>query len=247
MVVAGVDLASSRALVALADWDPDIYVCIGFHPHEAAGMRPRDTEELRALAKHPKVVAIGEIGLDYHFDHSPRDVQREVFSRQLLLAQQLGLPVVVHSRESGEDVYRILAEWAKALGGQESSTAAENTLSAGMGGLGMLHCFSEGVEEACQYLDLGFSVSLSGTVSYPNAHKTRQVAAHIPLDRLLTETDAPYLPPQALRGHRNEPANVAAVVSEIAALRGLEGAEVASRTADNTIRLFRLSPGPSAP
>lgn len=229
MIVAGVDLPSSRTLVALADEHPNVYVCVGCHPHEASKFKAEDAGALRDLAKHPKVVAIGEIGLDYHYDHSPRDVQREVFSRQLSLAQQLGLPVVVHNRDAGEDVSAILGRW--------SSQASPD-----YGGrrFGMLHCFSEGVDEAKRYIGLGFCLSLACPITYPNAQKTRDVASVVPLDRLLSETDAPYLPPQALRGQRNEPANVASVVAKIAELRGISDEDVATQTAANARRLFHL-------
>lgn len=240
IVVTGVDLPSSRALLALADeygalpealegGRPALYVCVGFHPHEASKFKPKDLETLRDLAGHPKVVAIGEIGLDYHYNHSPRDIQRETFSRQLTLAQQLGLPVVVHNREADEDVSAILGRW--------SSQASPE-----YGGrrFGMLHCFSQGPDAARRYLDLGFCISLACPVTYPNAQTSRDVAATVPLDRLLTETDAPYLPPQSLRGQRNEPANVAAVVAKIAELRGIPVQDAATQTADNARRLFRI-------
>jgi len=226
MIAAGVDLPSSRSLVAIAEEHEAVYVAVGFHPHEAIKFRDQDAGELRRLAEHPKVVAIGEIGLDYHFDHSPREVQRDVFVRQLTLAADIGLPVVIHNRDAQDDMYPFLAEWA---------AYARNLPE-----IGMLHCFSEDLPAAEQYVDLGFHLSIACPVTYPNAQNTRDVVAGIPLYRLLTETDSPYLPPQNLRGKRNEPANVAAVVDKIAEIKGYESTFVAEQTAGNAIRLFAL-------
>ena len=260
IVVAAVDLPSSRALIAMAHEHgaepeglegrralagtggplpaalegrdgalPNLHVAVGFHPHEASKLRPEDITTLRALSRDRSVVAIGEIGLDYHYNHSPRDVQREAIRRQLDLAADLALPVVVHNRDAEEDMYPILRDWAR-----EAGTA--------YGGrqLGMMHCFSGGPSEAERYLDLGFCLSIACSVTYPNAQKTREVVAAVTLDRLLTETDSPYLPPQTHRGGRNEPAHVAAVVAKIAELKGLPEVQVATETTTNARRLFSI-------
>ena len=226
MVTAGVDLASSRAALALAERHAAVYAAVGFHPHEAATMQPEDTRELRRLADHPKVVAVGEIGLDYYRDHSPRETQRRVMQDQLDLAAELGFPVVVHNRKADRDIYAILSRWSEAAASSYQGRS-----------LGMLHCFSEDLEAALRYIALGFCVSLAGPVTYPNAGKAWEVAGGVPLDRLLVETDSPYLPPQSRRGHRNEPAHVAAVVAQIASQRKLSPADVAAQTAHNAAAL----------
>lgn len=230
-VTAGVDLESSRAAVSLAERYVSVYAAVGFHPHDAVKMRAGDLRELRTLAKHPKVVAIGEIGLDYYRDHSPREVQRRVFQEQLELAAELGLPIVVHSRETSQETYQALSEWSKEAKSRYAGLP-----------LGMLHCFSGDLAAALRYAELGFFISLAGPVTYPNARKTREVAAGVPLDRLLTETDAPYLPPQGRRGQRNEPAYLCAIIAQVACLRGMESTVVASATAHNATALFRLPP-----
>lgn len=229
MLSAGVDLASSRRVVALAARYPEVYAAVGLHPHEASNMRPQDIGLLRELAGRPKVCAIGEIGLDYRYDHSPRGVQRSAMAAQLELAAELGLPVVVHNREAGADTWSLLSEWADRTRPRYEGRP-----------LGMLHCFSEDAGTAQRYVDAGFYVSLAGPVTYPKSEHTRAVAAAIPLDRLLTETDSPYLPPQRWRGQRNEPARVSAVVDMIAAVRGIAPGAVASQTAANAARLFVL-------
>lgn len=227
MLCAGVDLESSRRVVGLADRFPEVYAAVGFHPHEASKLTDGDLAHLRTLAAHPKVVAVGEIGLDYHYDHSPRETQRRSLRAQLELAAGLGYPVVVHSRNSSEDMWALLSDWA-----------AGSAHRYGGRPLGMLHCFSEDLAAARRYVDLGFYISLACTVTYPKSAHTRTVAAELPLDRLLTETDAPYLPPQPRRGQRNEPAHVNAVVDQIASVRGLAPALVAAQTAMNAAALF---------
>jgi TatD DNase family protein len=173
------------------------------------------------------VVAIGEIGLDFHFDHSPQDVQRRALRELLDLAADLALPVVVHNRDANDCVRDILGEWSQEAAGEYGGRP-----------LGMLHCFSEDLTQAEYYLGLGFYLSLACTVTYPNAKITHEVAMKAPLDRLLTETDAPYLPPQGQRGQRNGPANVAAVVGRIAELREMTPADVALQVDRNAEALF---------
>ena len=231
MVSAGVDLESSRCTLKLAEQHPSVYAAVGFHPHEAAKMRPGDLQTLRSLAEHPRVVAIGEIGLDYYRDLAPRDVQRRVLQEQLTLAAELGLPVVIHSREASQDTFQTLSQWAS-----EVTPRYQGRL------LGVMHCFSGDADNALDYVALGFYISLAGPVTYPNARKTRDVATRVPLERLLVETDAPYLPPQGQRGQRNEPANVAAVVAEIGRLKETGSEEVACQTSRNAEAVFRLPP-----
>ncbi len=215
----GADLESSRAAVALAERYDFIYAAVGVHPHDARTLTPSGLEELRALARHPKVVAIGEIGLDYYRDLSPRPVQRQAFAEQLALAAELGLPVVIHSRDAWDDVLSILRGWT---------------------GGGVLHSYSGGPERLEEVLAMGFSIGLSGPVTFANAHRLRTVAVTVPLDRLLIETDCPYLTPEPYRGRRNEPAWVWYVAGAVARARGMTAEEIARATAENAARLLRL-------
>jgi len=215
----GTDLASSRAAVALAGEHDFIYAAVGVHPHDARTLTPAVLDQLRALARDPKVVAIGEIGLDYYRDLSPRPVQRRAFADQLALAADLGLPVVVHSRQAHDDVLAALREWR---------------------GAGVLHSYSGGPERLEEVLSLGFSVGISGPVTFPKAGRLRSVAARVPLDRLLVETDCPYLTPVPHRGERNEPAYVRYVVEAVARARGEEPEAVARAAAGNAHRLFGI-------
>jgi len=215
----GGDLASSRAAVALAERYDFVYAAVGVHPHDARTVTPAVLDELRALARHPKVVAVGEIGLDYYRDLSPRPVQRQAFADQLALAAELGLPVVVHSREALDDVLAGLRGWE---------------------GTGVLHSYSGGLERLEEVLELGFSIGISGPVTFPKAERLRVVAAAVPLERLLVETDCPYLTPVPYRGRRNEPAYVRYVAQAVARARGMEAEPLARATADNARRLFGI-------
>lgn len=182
------------------------------------------------MAGHPRVVAIGEIGLDYHYDHSPREAQRALFAAQLDQLEALGLPVVIHSREAADDTFAILASW---LAGR----AAERTAP------GLLHCFGYDAGWAERFLELGFLLSIPGVVTYPKAEQIKQVAAMVPHDRFTVETDCPYLAPQSHRGRRNEPAYLPETVRGVAALRGCSVELVAAQSVANTRALFKL-PGP---
>lgn len=203
------------------DW---IYTSVGIHPHEAKEVTPKHLEELERLAKHPKVIAWGEIGLDYFYDHSPRDVQAKVFSEQMNLARAAKLPIVIHCRDAWEDcLAQIEQEWK----------------SSGLGGV--LHCFTGTVEEAKRGLGMGFMISFAGNSTYPKAQNLREVMKSVPMENLLIETDSPYLAPQAYRGKRNEPAYVAEVAKTVANVRNLTPEEAASRTAENFRRFFRVA------
>ncbi len=217
----GADVASSARSIALAEKYPQIYAAVGMHPHDAKEMQEQDYSQLLCWAAHPKVVAIGEIGLDYHYDLSPRPVQKEVFLRQLDIARQTGKPFIVHEREAHADTFEIIRTAAKGLEG-------------------VFHCFSGSIETAREYLKLGFYISVAGPVTFPKSAKTKEVAQFVPIDRLLVETDSPYLTPQAFRGRRNEPAHVRLVAEEIAALRNLSLTELALATTENARRLFRI-------
>ena len=193
----------------------------GVHPHEARIADEAVYDELRGLAREGRIVAVGEIGLDFHYDHSPRDAQREAFRRQIRLAREVGLPVVVHTREAD-------AETAEILEGEGAAEAG-----------GVIHCFTGGLELARRALELGFFISFSGIVAFPRAEVIQQVAREVPDDRLLVETDAPFLAPPPHRGKRNEPAFVVDVVKKVAALRGTSAEAVGSLAHRNYARLFR--------
>lgn len=216
----GTDLASSQATVALAEQHDFVYATVGVHPHSAKTITPAVLDELRALAGHRKVVAVGEIGLDYYRDLSPRPVQRQAFADQLALATELGLPVVIHSREAHDDVIAALRGWE---------------------GSGVMHSYSTGPGRLEEVLELGMCVGISGPVTFPKADALRAVAAAVPLERLLVETDCPYLTPEPYRGRRNQPAYVRYVVEAVARARGVPAETVAQATADNVRRLFSIS------
>jgi len=202
------------------DW---IYATVGIHPHDANTATEEHFTQLSELARHPKVLAWGEMGLDYYYDHSPRDVQQRVFRRQLELARAAKQPIVIHCRDAWDDCLQILEEdWR----------------SSGLGGI--FHCFTATVPEARRGLDMGFLVSFAGNVTYPKMQHLRDAAREIPLESLLTETDSPFLPPQGRRGKRNEPAFVVEVAQALGNVRNLAPADVASATADNFRRFFRL-------
>jgi TatD DNase family protein len=204
------------------DW---IYATVGVHPHESKLATEEWFVELSRLAKHPRVLAWGEIGLDYFYDHSPRDIQQNVFRRQLSLAREANLPVIIHCRDAWPDCLRILDE--------------ENWRATNLAGI--FHCFTGSLADAQRGLDLGFLISFSCNVTYPKMSHLLQVAAALPLDRILTETDSPFLPPQAIRGKRNEPSNVIEVARALSNVRNLAPEEIARATADNFRRFFRLS------
>lgn len=222
----GVDLKTSRAAVALAAKHPIVYAAVGVHPHDAKTVTRQTTAKLRKLAAHPQVVAIGEIGLDYYRDLSPRDVQRRAFAEQLELAAELDLPVIIHNREATEDTFAALENWVSDGGRRR----------------GVLHSYSAGTGWLERALELGFSISISGPVTFPKATALQQVAQTVPLERLLIETDAPFLTPLPYRGRRNQPAYVQYVAKKIANLRGLPPTELGRQTTRNACKLFGLLP-----
>ncbi len=199
-----------------------IYAAVGWHPHDAKDMTDKDLAWIEELTKHPKVVALGEMGLDYYWDNSPRDVQADVFRRQIALARKVKLPIVIHDREAHQDIVDILRE--------------EKADEVG----GIMHCFSGSWELAKQCLDLNFYISLGGPVTFKNAKKPKEVAEKVPLDRLLIETDSPYLTPEPYRGKRNESAYVRYVAEKIAELRGMDFEALAEATTNNARTLLRV-------
>jgi TatD DNase family protein len=224
MVNVGTDLASSRAAVALGEAYPQIYAAVGVHPHDAKTLTGETLEELEALAGHPKVVAVGEIGLDFYRDLSPRDKQRQAFQQQLALASEAGKPVIIHDREAHSEVMSILRRWVE--GGNRPA--------------GVLHCFSGDLAMAQEAIELGFYVSIAGPVTFENARRLRELVRQLPLEKLLVETDCPYLAPHPHRGKRNEPAYVKLVAQEVARVKGLSSEKVARITSDNAQALFAL-------
>ncbi len=223
------DEASSQLAVELARREQGIWATVGIHPHEAAAADAGSFARLSELAVDEHVVAVGEIGLDYFRDLSPRPVQREIFKAGLTLADQLQLPVVVHSRDAVEDTFAALREWCSEHGGVTRSPP------------GVIHCYSYDVAWAERFLSLGFHISIPGTITYPKADALREVALIVPEEALLVETDCPYLPPQRWRGKRNEPAYLVETVAGIASVRGIEPLYLAGVTAANATRLFRLN------
>lgn len=229
-VVIGTDLEASRRAVDLADSHSDVYATVGVHPHDAKTLDDRALARLERLADSPKVVAIGEIGLDFHRNLSPPDAQRDAFRRQLDLARARRLPVVIHAREADEEAYEILAAYEeRALPDWPKDRP-----------LGVMHCFAGDLPLALRYIQLGFLVSIPGTCTYPDAGRLREVVTGIPLRWMTVETDAPYLAPQAHRRRRNEPAYLPETVAFIAELRGDTFENVAGRTAAATAWLFGL-------
>jgi TatD DNase family protein len=231
VVTVGFDLESSRKAVALARDHAILRACVGVHPHDAAGADSQVLEGLRGLVEVNEVVGIGEIGLDYYRDRSPHDVQRRVFREQLDLAAEVGKPVVVHDRDAHDDVMAILRDWA---GGISSVKEGKRRP------LGVVHCYSGDEAMAEELLQLGFYVSVAGPVTYSNASRLREVVRSLPLDRLLVETDCPFLAPHPFRGKRNEPAHVRLVASKVAEVKNISLEEVARVTTDNARSVFGI-------
>ncbi|HXX17851.1 MAG TPA: TatD family hydrolase [Candidatus Acidoferrum sp.] len=218
------------AAIPFAEQNDWIYATVGIHPHDASAATEEHFARLDELARHPRVIGWGEMGLDYYYDHSPRDVQQQVFRRQLEQAREAKLPVVIHCRDAWDDCLEILEQdWR----------------SSGLGGV--FHCFTGTIGEARRGLEMGFLISFAGNISYPKNQQIRDVAGQIPLDVILTETDSPFLAPQGRRGKRNEPAFVVEVARTLGNVRNLAADEVAAATAANFRRLFRLGAGGSGP
>ncbi|TAJ83088.1 TatD family deoxyribonuclease [bacterium] len=223
IVVGGAgDLSSNEAAIALAHSFPGLYATVGMHPHDAKGVSDEDLKRLNELTRDPKVVAIGETGLDFYYDHSPRQVQIELFCRFIRMARETRLPLVVHNRDAHREVSEIVRR-------------------EGQGDLrGVIHCFTGDYEAAREFLDLGFYLSFTGIITFKNADSLRDVVRKLPLDRILVETDSPYLAPVPHRGKRNEPAFVRLVAETMAKVKGIPLEEVAQATTQNTQALFRI-------
>lgn len=222
-VVVGFDHPTiTKAMELIEEYD-FLYAAIGWHPVDAIDATEEDFQWIKELSNHPKVVAIGETGLDYYWDKSPKEVQKEVFRRQIRLAKEVGLPIVIHNRDATEDIVTILKQ--------------ENAKEVG----GIMHCFGGSVETAKECIDMNFYISLGGPVTFKNAKKPKEVATEIPLEHLLIETDCPYLTPHPHRGKRNEPSYVSLVAEEIARLKGISVEEVQQKTFENACKVFQLN------
>lgn len=214
----GCDVKSSETGIRLAEKYPYVYASVGVHPHEVGGINSQTIETLRKLSAHPKVVAIGEIGLDYYYDFHPRELQRFWFRQQLRLAEEVNLPVVIHSRDAAQETFEII----------EASAVRK----------GVIHCYSGALPMAREYVDMGFMIGVGGVVTFSNAKKLLEVVEGIPMERILIETDSPYLAPNPNRGKRNDSRNLKYVVEKIAEVKGISPETVAEMSARNAKNLF---------
>lgn len=221
IVDVGASIETTKKALGLAAEYPYIYAAAGVHPSETGELNEENFDTLQKLAKQDKVVAVGEIGLDYHWDEPDREVQKKWFINQLSLAKELKLPVIIHSRDAAKDTLSIMKqEKAQDIGG-------------------VIHCFSYSLEIAEEYLEMGFYLGIGGVVTFPNAKKLKEVVKNVPLDRIVLETDCPYLSPVPNRGKRNSSLNLPYVVKEIAALKGEEELKVIEVTRENAVKLYR--------
>ncbi|MCJ0931631.1 TatD family hydrolase [Virgibacillus halodenitrificans] len=223
MVVVGFDRETIPLAIEIAEDYDTIYAAVGWHPVDAIDMTDEDLQWIEELSSHPKVVAIGEMGLDYHWDKSPANIQKDVFRKQIQLAKKVNMPIIIHNREATGDIVKILQE--------------ENAKEVG----GIMHCYNDSVDYVQACLDMNFYISLGGPVTFKNAPLPKEVAAQVPLDRLLIETDAPFLAPHPNRGKRNEPAYVKLVAEKIAEIRGISFEEVGKITTENARNLFKIN------
>ncbi len=222
MNVVGFDQQTIEKAIRISEKYEWIYATVGWHPVDAIDATEKEFAWIESLSSHPKVVALGEMGLDYHWDKSPKDIQKEVFRRQIAIAKKVKLPIVIHNRDATEDVITILRE--------------ENAHEVG----GVMHCFTGSIETAYQCIDMNFYISFGGPVTFKNAKKPKEVATELPLQYLLIETDCPYLAPHPFRGKRNEPKFVEYVAKTIAELKGLSLEEVGRKTTENAKKLFNI-------
>jgi TatD DNase family protein len=235
----GCNIEHSKNAIANAEAGSWCYAAVGFHPHDAEIFTDADLTVLKEMIKHPKVVAVGEIGLDYFRDYSPRDLQRDVFRKQLRVALEAEFPIIIHNRDSGADMIDILKE-------EGAFSEARRKVFPPNPGTGnpdlriVMHCFSGSAEQALEYVKLGCTISIAGPVTYKNNKKTVRVAAWTPLSDMVIETDSPYLTPEPFRGKRNEPAFVEYTARKIAEIRGVSYEEIAAATLSNAKRVFGI-------
>lgn len=228
IISVGIDLASSLRAINLSQSNEGIFATTGFHPSKAKELTRQDLVELEKLANHPKVVAIGELGLDYHYQPVDKKEQIRLMRLQLELAERLELPVVIHCREAEEDMLSALADWTS------KNKRASNQA------LGVIHCFNGNSETANKYLEMGFYISIGAYIGYPSAKHLYDVIRDIPPDKLLLETDSPFLPPQKYRGQRNEPLYIPFILQALADITGSTRETIAHRTTENAKQLFKL-------
>lgn len=228
IIIPAIDIETCHQALMLADNYPSIHVAVGVHPNSTADFNEDHLNTIRTLAEHKKVVAIGEIGLDYHWNKSPKERQIQAFRAQLALSQTLQLPVIIHNREASADIMTILEEWVSHLPPTMRSRP------------GVLHSFSGSAEIASRALDNGFYIGFTGPVTFKKADELRAIAAMIPIDRILVETDGPFLTPHPHRGKRNEPAYIPFIVEKLATIKGVTTEEMARYTTQNARHLFRL-------
>lgn len=220
IIIPAVDVATAHKAIQIAENNSGVYAAVGIHPESAKDVPAGDFDEIERLAGHPKVVAIGEIGLDYYWDSAPRPEQRDVMARQIEIAKRVGLPVIIHNRESTDDVLMVLRDAGAAEVG------------------GVMHCFNESFEVAKAAMEMGFYISFGGPITFKKAEDVREVAALIPQDRLLVETDSPYLSPHPFRGKRNVPSRVRYVAEKLAEVQGIHYTELVELTTRNALKLF---------
>jgi len=231
LVLVGTDADASQQALALAEAHPNLFATVGWHPHQASQFDDQARLALRRLAESPKAVAVGEIGLDFYRRLSPPEDQQAVFQQMLDMAAELGLPVVIHSRAAEQETFAILSGWAAQVKGQWPQEQP----------LGVVHCFGGDLALALRYVQLGFLISIAGNVTYPNADRLASVVAGLPLERLLVETDAPYLTPQSLRPQRNEPSFLTETVGKIAEIRAQTVQDVAAQTSVSAAALYGIA------
>ncbi len=222
ILVVGFDEKTIKGAIRLADDYDLIYAAIGWHPVDAIDMTDDHLKWIEQLASHPKVIALGEMGLDYYWDKSPKEIQKEVFRKQIKLAKKVKLPIIIHNRDAHEDIVKILQE-------EEAEEVG-----------GIMHCFSSSLEIAKQCIEMNFYISFGGPVTFKNAKRPKEVAKEIPLDRLLIETDCPYLTPHPYRGKRNEPSYIQLIAEEIAKLKNSPYEQIILATNENAKRLFAI-------
>ena len=229
IITIGIDSPSNLKAVELAQKYPGIFAAVGIHPQESKKVTAEEFTEMASLIKNPRVVAVGEMGLDYYREYSPRETQIRVFQQQLDIAKNAGLPVIIHSRQAQEDMISILKSWCNSF-----------SLPAGKC-RGVIHCFGGDAAAAAAYIDMGFCISIGGYIGYPSSAQLREVIPGIPLDRLVVETDCPFLPPQKFRGKRNEPSYTLITLEILAGIKKVSLEEMARYTTQNATKLFNLN------
>ncbi len=228
IITIGIDLESSRKAIALAEKYPGVLATVGVHPQDSMGIKKEDIDRLAGMARHPRVVAVGEIGLDFYRNCSPREVQIQVLQWQLEMAKEVGLPVIIHCRQAQEEILPILFDWSNSANISDGRP------------IGVIHCFSGNLRTAEQYMEMGFYISIGAYIGYPSSTQLRDSVRSIPVERLLIETDCPFLPPQKYRGKRNEPSYTLMTLGVLAEIKQVSLEEIARQTTENARKVFNL-------